>query len=141
VPIVTPLGGLGCHIDASRFVDHIPQDQYPSGALAAAIYLVGGIRTMERGTLSEQRNPDGSEHFSSMELVRLAVPKRVFTLSHMKFVADRIGWLYENRRLVGGLTFTNEPETLRFFFGELRPVDDWLDRLSDKFIADMPSGV
>jgi tryptophanase len=141
VPIVTPVGGLGCHIDAARFVDHIPQDQYPSGALAVAIYLVSGIRGMERGTLSEQRNSDGSEHFSSMELVRLAVPKRVFTLSHMKFVADRIGWLYKNRHLIGGLEFTNEPETLRFFFGELRPIGDWLDQLAARFIADMPSGV
>jgi tryptophanase len=141
IPVVTPFGGLGCHIDASRFVDHIPQEQYPAGALAAAIYLVGGIRGMERGTLSEQRNSDGSEHFSSMELVRLAVPKRVFTLSHMKFVADRIGWLYENRALIGGLEFSHEPETLRFFFGELRPIGNWLDRLVDKFMTDMSSGI
>jgi tryptophanase len=141
VPVVTPLGGLGCYVDAARFVDHIPQDQYPAGALAVAIYLAGGIRGMERGTLSEERNPDGSEHFSSMELVRLAVPKRVFSLSHMKFVADRIGWLYKNRHLIGGLEFTSEPETLRFFFGELRPVGEWLDLLADKFIADLPSGV
>jgi tryptophanase len=141
VPTVTPSGGLGCHIDATRFVSHIPQDQYPAGALAVAIYLAGGIRSMERGTLSEQRNPDGSEHLSSMELVRLAVPKRVFTLSQVKFVADRIGWLYKNRHLIGGLEFTNEPEALRFFFGELQPVGDWLDRLSLRFITDMPSGL
>jgi tryptophanase len=141
VPVVTPFGGLGCHVDASRFVDRIPQERYPAGALAAAVYLVGGIRGMERGTLSEQRNPDGSEHFSSMELLRLAVPKRVFTLSHMKFVADRVGWLYENRALIGGLEFEEEPDTLRFFLGKLRPIGDWQERLMDKFLADMPSGL
>ena len=141
VPVVTPFGGLGCHIDASRFVDHIPQEEYPAGALAAAIFIAGGIRGMERGTLSEQRNPDGSEHLSNMELVRLAIPKRVFTLSHMKFVADRVAWLYENRRLIGGLSFEEEPATLRFFFGRLRDLDGWQDRLAQKFRKDMPDGL
>ncbi|MDR2432812.1 MAG: tryptophanase [Puniceicoccales bacterium] len=141
VPIVRPFGGLGCHVDASRFVDHIPQEQYPAGALAAAIYLIGGIRGMERGTLSEQRNWDGSEHLSAMELVRLAVPKRVFTLSHMKFVADRVGWLYKNRDLIGGLEFEEEPDTLRFFLGKLRPIGDWPKKLAAKFISHMPSGM
>ncbi|MDR0840092.1 MAG: tryptophanase [Christensenellaceae bacterium] len=141
VPVVTPFGGLGCHVDASRFVEHIPQSQYPAGALGAAIYLAGGIRGMERGTLSEQRRPDGSETFSEMELVRLAVPKRVFTLSQIKFVADRVGWLYENRNLIGGLTFEEEPSTLRFFFGRLRPIGDWQEKLAAKFLADMPNGL
>ncbi|MDR2006885.1 MAG: tryptophanase [Acidaminococcales bacterium] len=141
VPVVTPFGGLGCHVDASRFVSHIRQEEYPAGALAAAIYIAGGIRGMERGTLSEQRNPDGSEKLSNMELVRLAVPKRVFTYSQMKFVADRLSWLYKNRAYIGGLEFEEEPETLRFFFGRLRPVNDWQERLAAKFRADMPSGL
>jgi len=141
IPIVTPSGGLGCHVDAMRFVDHIPQAEYPAGALAAAIYIAGGIRGMERGTLSEQRNKDGSEHFSDMELVRLAFPKRVFTLSQVKFTADRLGWLYENRHMIGGLTFVNEPSTLRFFLGKLKPVSDWQEKLAAKFAADMPSGI
>jgi tryptophanase len=141
VPVVRPFGGLGCHLDAMRFVGHIPQGQYPAGALTAAIYLIGGVRGMERGTLSEQRNPDGSEHFSQMELVRLAVPKRVFSLSHMKFVADRVGWLYENRELIGGLEFYDEPKVLRSTLGKLRPVGDWPDRLVSKFLSDMPSGM
>jgi tryptophanase len=138
VPLVRPFGGLGCHIDASSFLSNIPQEQYPSGALAAAIYLVGGIRGMERGTLSEQRNPDGSEHLSNMELVRLAVPKRVFTLSQMKFVTDRVGWLYENRDLIDGLQFDEKPDMLRFFLGKLRPVSDWPRRLVSKFASEMP---
>ena len=141
VPVVTPFGGLGSHVDASRFVPHIPQTQYPAGALAAAIYIVSGVRGMERGTLSEQRNPDGSEQLASMELVRLAVPKRVFTLSHIKFVADRIGWLWKHRDLIGGLEFEEEPETLRFFVGKLRPIGDWQKKLAEAFLKDMPGGM
>lgn len=141
VPVVTPLGGLGCHIDASRFVDHLPQEEYPAAALAAAIYIASGIRGMERGTMSEQRNEDGSEHLAEMELVRLAVPKRVFTLSQIKYAADRIAWLYQNRKLIGGMAFTEEPPTLRFFLGRLSPLGDWQERLAEKFMEDMPSGV
>jgi tryptophanase len=141
VPLVRPFGGLGCHIDASRFVEHIPQEQYSAGALAAAIYLVGGIRVMERGTLSEQQNNGGYEYFSDMELVRLAVPKRVFTLSHMKFVADRIGWLYENRNLIGGLQPEENPDALCPFLEKLRPVGNWPQKLINKFLSDMPSGM
>ena len=66
----------------------------------------------ERGTLSEQREPDGREIFASMELLRLAVPRRVFTLSQLKYAVDRIQWLFDNRRLIGGLTFVEEPEVL-----------------------------
>lgn len=141
VPVVTPLGGLGCHLDASRFVEHIKQEHYPAAALAAALFIVSGIRGMERGTMSEQRNPDGSEHLAEMELVRLAVPKRVFTLSHMKYVADRVTWLHQNRELIGGMEFSDEPPTLRFFLGRLRPIGDWQERLVERFLEDMPSGL
>ena len=141
VPVITPSGGLGCHLDARRFADHIPQENYPAAALAAALFITGGIRGMERGTLSEQRNEDGSEHLAAMELVRLAIPKRVFTLSQIKYVADRIKWLYENRRLLGGMEFTEEPPTLRFVLGRLKPIGDWQDRLVKKFRRDMPSGL
>ncbi|MFD2183960.1 tryptophanase [Rhodoplanes azumiensis] len=136
VPVITPPGGLGCHIDAKRFVDHIPQSQYPAGALASALYIAAGIRGMERGTLSEQREPDGREVFSNMELVRLALPRRVFTLSQVKYAIDRLSWLHANRRLVEGLVFVEEPEVLRFFYGLLKPVSDWQERLVAKFRAD-----
>lgn len=136
VPVVTPPGGLGCHLNAMEFVSHIPQDQYPAGSLAAAAYIAGGIRGMERGTLSEEREADGSEHFSNMELLRLALPRRVFTLSQVKYAVDRIGWLYENRELIGGLKFTEEPKLLRFFLGRLAPVSDWQDKLVAKFRKD-----
>ena len=91
---------------------------------------------MERGTLSEVRNPDGTEKLADMELVRLAIPRRVFTLSHINYAVDRIIWLYKNRDLIGGLKFTREPETLRFFFGELAPTSNWQEKLVKKFKED-----
>lgn len=136
IPVILPAGGLGCHINATRFLDHIPQSQYPAGALAAALYIAGGVRGMERGTLSEQRNEDGSERFAELELLRLAMPRRVFTLSQVEYAIDRVQWLYDNRRLVGGLTFVEEPSVLRFFFGRLAPVGDWQEKLVAKFRAD-----
>lgn len=136
VPVVTPAGGLGCHIDAMDFLSHIPQNKYPAGALASALYLISGIRGMERGTLSEQRKADGTETLAHMELLRLALPRRVFTLSQVKYAVDRICWLYENRELVGGLNFTDEPKILRFFFGKLQPDSDWQERLVAKFRHD-----
>ena len=136
VPVITPAGGLGCHVDVMRFLDHIPQAQYPAGALGSALYIASGIRGMERGTLSEQRNPDGSEVFANMELLRLAMPRRVFTMSQVKYAVDRLDWLYKNRKLVGGLAFVEEPEILRFFYGRLKPVGDWQQKLVEKFRAD-----
>lgn len=137
VPVITPAGGLGCHIDVMRFLPHVPQAQYPAGALASALYIVSGVRGMERGSLSEQRNPDGTEVYSNMELLRLAMPRRVFTLSQVKYAIDRIDWLYRNRELVGGLTFVEEPEILRFFYGRLAPIGDWQEKLVAKFRADL----
>lgn len=136
VPVITPAGGLGCHVDAMRFLDHVPQEQYPAGALAAAAFLAGGIRGMERGTMSEQREPDGSERFAEMELLRLALPRRVFTLSQVQYAVDRISWLYEHRDLVAGLRFDEEPEVLRFFYGRLVPVSDWQQQLVAAFRRD-----
>jgi tryptophanase len=136
LPVVTPFGGLGLHLNAREFLAHVPQDQYPAGALAAAIYLVSGARGMERGTISENRNADGSEHPANMELVRLALPRRVFTLSHILYMVDRLSWLYEHRHLIGGLTFIEEPKIMRFFLGKLAPIGDWQEKLVKKFIDD-----
>ncbi len=136
VPVITPAGGLGCHLDAMAFLPHVPQTQYPAGALASALYLVSGVRGMERGSISEQRNEDGSEVYSNMELLRLAVPRRVFTLSQLKYAVDRIVWLYKNRDLIGGLKFVEEPTMLRFFFGKLEATSDWQTKLVAKFRAD-----
>ncbi|MCL2043724.1 MAG: tryptophanase [Treponema sp.] len=136
IPVVTPPGGLGCHIDAKQFCSHIPQSEYPAGALAAAVFIASGVRGMERGTISEQRLDDGSEHLADMELLRLAFPKRVFTLSQVKYIADRITWLFSNRSLIGGLEFAEEPKVLRFFFGRLKPKGDWPQQLVRQFRKD-----
>jgi len=136
VPFVTPPGGLGCHIDATAFCAHLPQERYRAGALAAAMYIASGVRGMERGTLSEQRNDDGSERFAEMELLRLAMPKRVFTLSQIKYTADRIAWLHSHREMIGGLEFVEEPKVLRFFFGRLKPVGNWTQLLVEQFRKD-----
>ncbi|MCL2093767.1 MAG: tryptophanase [Treponema sp.] len=136
IPVVSPPGGLGCHLDAKAFCSHVPQTEYPAGALAAAVFIAGGIRGMERGTISEQRNEDGTEHYADMELLRLAFPKRVFTLSQVKYIADRLSWLYANRNLIGGLEFVEEPKVLRFFFGRLQPKGDWPQKLAAQFRKD-----
>ena len=125
VPVVTPAGGLACHLDAGKFLPHIPQSEYPAGALAAAIYLASGIRTMERGTISTDRDPDGKEIMADVELTRMAVPRRVYTISHLEYAADRVAWLYRHRDLVKGLKFVEEPPVLRFFFGRLAALDNW----------------
>ena len=136
VPLITPAGGLGCHINVMEFLDHVPQAQYPAGALAAALYIAGGVRGMERGTLSEQREPDGSEIMANMELLRLAMPRRVFTLSQVQYAIDRIVWLYRHRKLIGGLRFVEEPAILRFFYGRLEPTSDWQQKLVAQFRKD-----
>lgn len=136
VPMVKPAGVLGAHVDAMQVCAHIPQNEYPAGALAAALYLISGIRGMERGSISNQRDEYGNETYADMELVRLAVPRRVFTLSQIKYVEDRMNWLYENRKLIGGLRFVYEPPVLRFFMGGLEPVSDWPQKLIAKFKED-----
>lgn len=136
IPVIKPAGVLGAHVDAMQVCAHIPQSQYPAGALAAALFLISGVRGMERGSISNQRDEYGNETFADMELVRLAVPRRVFTLSQIKYVEDRMCWLYENRELIGGLKFVYEPPVLRFFMGGLEPIGDWPQKLIAKFKED-----
>ncbi len=136
IPVVAPAGGLGAHLDAMQFVDHLSQKEYPAGSLAAALYLTSGIRAMERGTMAEERDENGEDIPARMELVRLALPRRVFTLSQVKYAIDRVRWLYDNRHLIGGLKFVEEPSVLRFFFGRLEPVSDWPQKLLEKFKQD-----
>ena len=136
VPVILPAGGLGCHLNAGAFVPNVPHNQYPAAAVATALYIAGGIRGMERGTLSEQRNPDGTEPYSELELMRLAVPRRVYTLSQLKYVADRVKWVWDNRELIGGLEWVEEPSVLRFFFGRLKEIGYWQEQLAEKFRKD-----
>ena len=136
IPMVTPAGVLGAHVNAMEFCKHIPQDEYPAGALAAAFYICSGVRGMERGTMSSVRDENGKEILADVELLRLAMPRRVFTLSQVNYVIDRMQWLWDNRHLIGGLKFTYEPPVLRFFMGGLEPTSDWPSRLMDKFRKD-----
>ncbi len=136
IPVVTPAGALGCHVDCMGFLPHVPQSQYPAGALAAALYIISGCRGMERGTISSVRDADGNDVLADVELLRLAFPRRVFTLSQTKFVLDRLTWLYKNRNLVGGLKFVEEPSVLRFFNGRLEPTSNWAEKLVNQFKAD-----
>ena len=136
IPVITPAGALGCHIDSMGFLPHVPQQQYPAGALASALFIVSGIRGMERGTISSIRDENGDDILADVELLRLAFPRRVFTLSQTKFMIDRVKWLYDNRDLVGGLEWVEEPPLLRFFMGRLKPIGNWTEKLIAKFKAD-----
>ncbi len=133
IPVVTPPGGLAGHVDAMRFIPHVPQSEYPAGALAAAVYLTSGIRGMERGSVSMDRDAEGNDVPSDLELVRLAVPRRVFTMSHFQYAADRLKWLYDHRTMVGGLRFIEEPPVLRFFAGRMEAIGGWGEKLAMEF--------
>jgi tryptophanase len=137
IPVVTPPGGLACHLDAMKFLPNIPQSQYPAGALAAALYISSGIRSMERGTISMDRDKEGKEVFADIELTRIALPRRVYTVSHIEYAIDRIKWLHAHRDLVRGLRFVSEPPVLRFFLGKLRALDDWGLELKEAFKKEM----
>lgn len=136
IPVITPPGALGCHIDAKGFLSHVPQAEYPAGALASALFIISGIRGMERGTVSSVRDENGDDILADVELLRLAFPRRVFTLSQTMFVVDRVKWLYDNRELIGGLEWIEEPPLLRFFMGRLKAKTDWPEKLLAKFKKD-----
>lgn len=136
IPVVTPAGGLACHIDAKKFVPHIPQSQYPAGALTAALYIASGVRSMERGTISMDRDKDGKEVLADIELTRIALPRRVYSISHIEYIIDRLNWLYQKRDLIKGLKFYSEPAVLRFFIGKLNALDNWGQKLADVFTKD-----
>lgn len=129
IPAIMPGGALGCHVDAKQFLPHVPQSEYPAGALVAAFYIISGIRGMERGTLSSIRDENGNDVLSDLELMRLALPRRVFTLSQVEYTIDRLNWLFHNRSIVGGLRFVHEPPVLRFFTGRLEPIGNWPAKL------------
>jgi tyrosine phenol-lyase len=123
VPIIQPIGGHGVFLDAGRILDHLPQDHFPAQALAAAIYVDSGVRGMERGNVSAGRDPEtGENRHPNLELVRLTLPRRVYTQSHMDVVAESVIQVYEHRESVPGLEFVYEPESLRFFQARFRTV-------------------
>ncbi len=118
VPIVTPPGSHAIFLDAKRFLPHIDQDQYPAQRLAAEIFVETGVRAMERGNVSKGRNPEtGQNYRPALELVRLTIPRRVYSNDHMRAVAEGIIRLYQRRHEIKGLKFVYEPAKLRFFQG------------------------
>jgi tyrosine phenol-lyase len=122
VPIVRPVGGHGVFIDALRFLPHIPREQFPAQALAAALYIESGVRAMERGAVSAGRDPDTRENiFPKLELVRLTIPRRVYTQAHMDVTAESIIRLFEAPERIIGLNMTYEPRYLRFFQARFVP--------------------
>jgi len=123
VPVVVPIGGHGVFLDARSILAHVPQERFPAQALAAAIYVDSGVRTMERGIVSAGRDArTGENHLPKLELVRLAIPRRVYTQAHMDVVAESVAEVYAQREQIAGLQFTYEPDDLRFFLARFAPV-------------------
>ncbi|HAX43859.1 MAG TPA: tyrosine phenol-lyase [Bryobacteraceae bacterium] len=122
IPIVLPVGGHGIFLDARAFLPHVPQDHYPAQALAAALYLDSGVRAMERGIVSAGRDAEtGLERHPKLELVRLTIPRRVYTQAHMDVTAESVYAVYEDREKIPGLRMTFEPKLLRFFQARFEP--------------------
>jgi tyrosine phenol-lyase len=116
VPIVNPIGTHGVFLDAKKFLPHLTQDQFPAQTLAAEIYLDSGVRTMERGIVSAGRNSETGEHnYPNLELVRLTIPRRVYTQAHMDVIAESVEYVFENREKITGMKMVFEPKYLRFF--------------------------
>jgi len=123
VPIVVPVGGHGVFLDARAILAHLSQDHLPAQALAAAIYVDSGVRAMERGMVSAGRNKETGDHNRpKLELVRLTIPRRVYTQSHMDVTAESVAAVYAEREQIKGLRFVYEPPDLRFFQARFEPI-------------------
>lgn len=122
VPVVQPIGGHAVYVDAGRLLPHIPPLQYPGQALACALYVEGGIRACEIGTVMFGLHPDGTESPAAMDLVRLAVPRRTYTQSHVDYVIEVVRWVAERASQLRGLRITQAPRTLRHFTARFAPL-------------------
>jgi len=126
VPILQPPGGHAIYIDAKAFLPHIPQGEYPAWALSLVLYLEGGIRSVEIGSIMFGKQPDGSEKPAAMELVRLAFPRRVYTQSHVDYVAEVLLYVYGLRDRIRGVRIVQEPPVLRHFTAQFAPAHEAL---------------
>lgn len=123
IPIVKPIGSHAIYINAKRFLPHVDQDEYPAQTLAAELYIESGIRTMERGNVSAGRDPKtGKNRRPQLELLRLAIPRRVYTQAHMDVVTESVIDVYKRRNEIRGLRIVYEPEYLRFFQARFEPI-------------------
>jgi tryptophanase len=121
VPMVTPPGGHALYIDAATMLSHVARSEYPAWALSCALYLVGGIRSVEIGSVMFGLQPDGTERPAAMELVRLAFPRRVYTQSHVDYLAEAILYLHERRGRISGMRIVEQPPALRHFTAKFVP--------------------
>jgi tyrosine phenol-lyase len=118
IPIVRPIGGHAVFLDAKKFLSHMPQDEFPAQTLAIEIYIDSGVRSMERGIVSAGRDPKTGKHrYPKLELVRLTIPRRVYTQAHLDVTAESIAAVYDKRKSIKGLKMVYEPKYLRFFQG------------------------
>ena len=123
IPIVKPVGTHGVFLDAKAFLPHLPQTAFPAQVLAAELYLESGVRAMERGIVSAGRNKDTGDHYyPELELVRLTIPRRVYTQAHMDVVAESVQRVFDRRRSIAGLKMVYEPRYLRFFQARFEPL-------------------
>jgi tryptophanase len=122
VPVVRPVGGHAVYIDARALLPHIPPLQYPGQSLAAALYREGGIRACEIGTVMFGRHPDGTETPATMDLVRLALPRRTYTQSHIDYAIEVILWVAERANQLRGMRIVEEPPQMRHFTARFAPL-------------------
>jgi tryptophanase len=123
IPIVRPVGGHAVYVDARALLPHIPPLAYPGQALAVALFREGGVRGCEIGTVMFGRHPDGTETAAAMDLVRLAIPRRTYTQSHIDYVIEVVRWVAEHGRDLRGLRIVDEPPALRHFTARFVPLD------------------
>lgn len=119
-----PAGGHAVYLDAKEFLSHIPVDQYPGQALVAALYVHGGIRSVEIGSLMFGKYDSDKKLIpAALELVRLAIPRRVYTQSHIDYVAEVIIEVFTKRNEIKGVVIFEEAPTLRHFTAKLKPIE------------------
>jgi tryptophanase len=123
VPVVRPTGGHAVYLDARELLPHIPPLQYPGQVLAVALYETGGVRGCEIGTVMFGRRPDGTEEPAPLDLVRLAIPRRTYTQSHIDYVAEVCANVAEHRSKLRGMRITHEPAALRHFTARFEYLD------------------
>ena len=122
IPVVRPIGGHAVYIDAKALLPHIPPKQYPGQSLAVAMYEEGGIRGCEIGTVMFGLHPDGTEHEAAMELVRLAIPRRTYTQSHIDYVIEVCRAVATRADALRGFRITEQPRALRHFTAKFEPL-------------------
>jgi tryptophanase len=122
VPVILPIGGHAVYLDARALLPHVPPTAYPGQSLAVALYRAGGIRGVEIGTVMFGRHPDGSETAAAMDLVRLAIPRRTYTQSHVDYVIEVVRWVAGQAQSLGGYKIVDEPKQLRHFTARFEPL-------------------